>query len=82
MSIIDRNNNITFKSADYVIADVKRFLKSYDSANLIDEGEFPTYIRNVLKELGRKVMKGSEAIIKADKREIVLPSDYEEIYDA
>jgi hypothetical protein len=74
--------DINFKSADYVISDVKRFLKSYDSVNAIDEGEFPTYIKHVLAPLGRGVMKFSEALIKADNSPLILPEDFKEISDA
>src|SRR4051812_4452596 len=82
MSVIDRNNNINFKSADYVIADVKRFLSSYDKANAIDEGEFPMYIRDVLKQFGLHLLKPSEAIIKVNSNIMQLPDDFEKIYDA
>ena len=79
---IDSNTQLAFKSADSLFADVKRFLKSYDSANLIDEGEFPSYIPQVLRLLGRGVMKDSEAIIKVNSKIIELPQDFEYIYEA
>ena len=66
-----------FKSADYLFSDVKRFLKSYDTANLIDEGEFPTYVKDVLKRLGQSVLKECQFVAYVDKSIIDLPQDFE-----
>lgn len=69
-------NNINFKSSEIVFAKVKRFLKSFDFAGLIDEGEFPTYTKEVLNKLGIGVYKEHRAILTVKNGKACLPANF------
>lgn len=79
MGQITLSDNI-FKSSDYLFSKVKRFLKSYDFANIIDEGEFPTYTKEVLKTLGWGILKETQGILKIEDGECILPDNFEYYY--
>lgn len=69
-------NNIQFKSSEIVFSKVRRFLKSFDFAGLIDEGEFPTYVKEVLNNLGIGVFKEQRAILTVKDGKACLPGNF------
>lgn len=82
MSVIDPTSNNYFKSASYVFSKVKRDLSSFADANLIDEGEFPTYVKEILRLLGLAVYKENDAVVKIKNYKAQLPSDFSQLYAA
>lgn len=82
MGVISQHDNIGFKSAKFIYSKVKRFLKSFDAVNIIDEGEFPTLTKEVLKSLGSGVYKESQAIIEICNGVGDLPCDFSYIWTA
>lgn len=69
-------NNINFKSSEIIYSKVRRFLKSFDFAGLIDEGEFPTYTKEVLNRLGIGVYKEQRAVLTVTNGKACLPSNF------
>lgn len=69
-------SNISFKPASIVYSKVKRDLKSLGIAGVIDEGEFPTYAKEVLNSLGLGALKDSEAVIEIVNSKACLPDDF------
>jgi hypothetical protein len=82
MSVIDASNTTIFKDSSILFSKVKRFLSSYGAANLIDEGEFPTYVKEILKDLGIGVYKENDAILKVKNYKAKLPKNFEVLYAA
>ena len=74
--------NINFKSPQHIYSQAKRILKSYDAAGIIDEGEFPTYVKEVLDSLGIAVYKEQQAILNIRNGKACLPPNFEVIYNA
>jgi hypothetical protein len=81
MSVIS-GEHIEFVSATPIFSKVKRFLKSYAGTNMLDEGEFPTYLYEVLSTIGINVMDESEAIIPINNYKGCLPNDFVQLYCA
>lgn len=82
MSVIDPTNNIQFKDPSIITGKVKRFLSSYASGNLIDEGEFSVYIKEMLADLGIGVYRENDAIIKVKNYKAALPKGFSVLYAA
>ena len=80
MGNITAYNRNLFKSSSYLFSRVKRMLQSYDLANKIDEGEFPQYVKEILKRLGMGVFRETQAIIKVHNYKASLPDDYDQLY--
>lgn len=74
--------NIEFKSADGVFSKVRRFLSSFDSAGMIDEGEFPGYAKEVMKNLGMGVYRESDAVTQIRNYKGKLPEDFAMLHAA
>lgn len=81
MGVITPSNTTEFKPSKYLFSKVRRFLSSYDAASLLDEGEFPTYVKEVLKSLPASY-KESQALIKIENGSGKLPDDFEYLYSA
>jgi len=81
MGVITNSDNF-FKSSSYLFSKVRRFLKSLDSANLIDEGEFPTYIKEIYRNIGFGAYREAQAILFVENTEAHLPDDFQHIYSA
>jgi hypothetical protein len=81
MPITPDNPNI-FKPASIIYAKVKRDLSSFEATGLIDEGEFPTHIKHVLKMLGIGVYKEQEAFVAVKNFKACLPGDFSKLYSA
>lgn len=82
MSTIDPSNQNIFKSGNILFSKVKRFLSSYEAANLIDEGEFPIYVKEVLRDLGIGVYRENDAVIKVKNYKARLPQGFSVLYAA
>lgn len=82
MGVITAANPNIFKSANIVFSKVKRFLSSYHAANLIDEGEFPTYVKEALGELSIGAYRENDAVIKVKNYKALLPKDFSMLYAA
>lgn len=82
MGLITASNPNEFKSASFIYSKVRRFLKSFDAANLIDEGEFPTYTKEVLKDLGVGAYMETQAVLPIKDFKTKLPDDFEYLYAA
>lgn len=82
MAIIVPEHTHDFKSAASLYGKVRRFLSKYASTNLIDEGEFPTYIKEVLRLLGVGVLKENDAVIRINNFKGVIPEDFSILYAA
>ena len=77
MNTLSKNN---FKSTKYLFSEIKRFLKSFDFANLLDEGEFPTYVKHILDTLGLGVYKEEETILHLKNKYSKLPDNFKSEY--
>lgn len=82
MGVISADNTNLFKTSDYVFSKVKRFLSSYNAANLIDEGEFGTYVKEVLRDLGIGVYKETDAVLRVKNYKARLPEGFTTLYAA
>lgn len=82
MGIITGAFKNSFSSAEEIYAKVRRDLKSYASANLIDDGDFPVYTGEVLDKLGISSMMECETIIDLTERTAPTPSNFVELYAA
>lgn len=82
MSVINPGNNLQFISADVVFANVKRRLKSYDNAGLLDEGDWYDYIRYVIDSLGVSAYEEKKAILIVKNYKAPLPDDFSYLYAA
>lgn len=82
MAIINPYEQNLFKSSRFIFSKVRRFLSSFDSANLIDEGEFPKYVNEILRELGIGVFKELDAVLKVSDHQATLPDDFSVLYAA
>lgn len=82
MGVITPDHQDIFKSASHIFSKVRRDLSSFADANLIDEGEFPTYVKEVLRMLGIGVYKESEAVVKVKNYKAKLPCNFVQLYAA
>ena len=82
MGVISAANTTIFRDSSILFSKVKRFLSSYNAANLLDEGEFGVYAKEVLKDLGIGVYKESETITKVKNYKAVLPKGFSVLYAA
>lgn len=82
MSVISPEGFNLFKSSSILYSKVKRFLKSYGTVNLIDDGEFPVYVKEVLRSLGIGVYEEKEAVVKVKNFKAVLPKGFSVLYAA
>lgn len=80
MSIISVHDNIEFESPKFLFAKIKRELKSYNSAGLIDENDFYDYIMEVLSDLGLSGLMEEEAVLTIENHKSVLPENFKSLY--
>jgi hypothetical protein len=80
-SITSTHHN-SFIPAQQVYSKILRDWKSFHPTNAIDQGEFPTWTLEVLRDLGSSVMREEEAILKVDNFRAILPEDFHEYYAA
>jgi len=82
MSVINPGNNLQFKSNDALFARVRRRLRSFDNAGLLDEGEWYWYIKDMLDMIGVSVYEEKEAIVMVKNYKGPLPDDFSYLYAA
>jgi len=71
-----------FISAEEVYSKIRREFKSFTSSNLIDEGEFPVYTKEVLDKLGMSAMQECEAVLDMEEKKHILPYNYYQLHSA
>lgn len=82
MSQINPANTLEFKSPDALFARVRKRLKSYDAAGLIDEGDFYYWIKEVIEKLGVSVYSELKAVVEVKNYKAELPEDFSILYAA
>ena len=82
MGVISATNNTIFRDSSIMISNVKRFLRSYNAFNLINEEEFYRYIKEIVSQLGMGVYKEEQAIVHIGKFKGVLPLNFTQLYSA
>ena len=83
MSLINPANNMQFKCVDSLFGRIRRRLKSYDAAGIIDEGDWYWYIKEIIERLGVSVYDEREAIVCInDQFKGPLPEDFSYLYAA
>jgi hypothetical protein len=82
MSAINPGNNLQFKSVDSLFARVRRRLKSYNSAGILDEGDWYYYIKEVLDRLGVGVYDEAEAVVYVKNFKGPMPDNFSFLYAA
>lgn len=82
MGLISASNSNNFKSIEYIYSNIKRDLKLFNIAGLIDEDEFPRWVTDVLKEIGISVFKESDAFLTVKNKKACLPKDFMYLYAA
>lgn len=82
MGVINPANNLQFKKNDALFARIRRRLRSFDSAGLLDEGDWYWYIKDTLDNLGVSVYKESEAVVMVKNYRGPMPDDFSYLYAA
>jgi hypothetical protein len=82
MSLINPANTLNFKSTDNLFARVRKKLKSYNAAGLIDEGDFYYWIKEVIEKLGVSVYDEHQAIMSIEAFKAPLPDNFSYLYAA
>lgn len=71
-----------FKSAKYIYSKIKRELKNFGAANLLDDADFPLYTAEVLNKLGNSAYREEETLLHIKNGKAELPRDFKQIYAA
>jgi hypothetical protein len=82
MGVINAENTLKFRSSVELFNRVKKRLSSFDSQNMIDEGDFYQYVVYVLEQLGLAVYRECEAIIHVRDFKADMPCNFKEWYAA
>lgn len=82
MGIINAENTLRFKSSTPLFDRISKRLSSFDSAGLIDTGDFHKLVKDVLEQLGVGVYKECEAILHPKEFEAKLPDNFKMFHAA
>lgn len=82
MGKINAENLLKFRSSTELFNRVKKRLSSYDSQNMIDEGDFYEYVVYILEKLGVAVYRECEAVIHVRDFKAKLPCNFKLWYAA
>jgi hypothetical protein len=82
MGVINPANNLQFKKNDALFARIRRRLRSFDSAGLLDEGDWYWYIKDTLDNLGVSVYEEKEAVVMVKNYRGPMPDDFSYLYAA
>jgi len=82
MSVINPANNLQFKKNDALFARIRRRLRSFDNAGLLDEGDWYWYIKDMLDMIGMSVYEEKEAIVMVKNYKGPMPDDFSFLYAA
>lgn len=76
MGVINAENQLKFRSSSELFNRVKKKLTTFDSQNMIDEGDFYDYVVDILEQLGVSVYKECEAILHVEDFKAKLPCNF------
>lgn len=76
MGIINAENLLKFRSSSELFNRVKKKLSSFDSQNMIDEGDFYDYVVFILEKLGAAVYRESESVLFVKDYKAKLPCNF------
>lgn len=82
MSVINPGSTLGFKSTDSLFARVRKRLRSFDAAGIIDEGDWYFYIKETVDKLGVSVYEEKEAAIIVKNYKAPRPEDFSYLYAA
>jgi hypothetical protein len=82
MSVINAANTLEFKNTDTLFARIRKRLRSYDAAGILDEGDWYYWIKEVLDRLGVGVYKECEAVVFVKNFKGPLPDNFSYLYSA
>jgi len=82
LGLITGYSQNNFISAEEIYSKIRREFKSFTSSNLIDEGEFPIYTKEVLDKLGMSAMQECEAILDIENKKHKLPYNFQQLHAA
>lgn len=80
MGRISTHNNVEFEDSKYLFSKIKRRLKSFSNANLLDENDFYEYTFEILERLAMGVLEECDAVIEVVNGKAVLPDNLKYIY--
>lgn len=80
MSVISPHQEVEYESSKYLFARIKRRLKSYNSAGLIDENDFYDYVMDIFDKLGIGGLTEEDAILYIVNKKCKLPENFKQIY--
>lgn len=76
MGIINAENLLQFRTTTELFNRVKKKLSSFDSQNMIDEGDFYDYVVYILEKLGVAVYMECEAVIHVKHFKAKMPCNF------
>jgi|GEM_PF-1801968 hypothetical protein len=76
MGIINAENLLSFRSTTELFNRIKKRLESFDSQNLIDEGDFYDYVVEILEKLGVAVYRECEWVGHVKDHKVKLPCNF------
>lgn len=79
MGIISAHNNIEFESSDKLFSKVKRRLKTYNQAGLLDSNDFHDYVMEVLDSLGIGGLVEEQGILEIINSKAHLPENFKSL---
>jgi hypothetical protein len=82
MSVINPANTLDFKTTDSLFARVRKRLRSFNAAGVLDEGDWYYYVKEVLERLGVATYKEAEAVLVVKDFKAPLPEDFSTLYAA
>lgn len=82
MGVINAENMMQFRSSSELFNRIKNTLKSYDSQNMIDTGDFYDHVVYVLERLGVGVFEECEALVRVEHKKAKLPCNFKWWYAA
>ena len=82
MGKITAYNQNNFKSAEFLYSKIKREMKSFTNADLIDSIDFPQYTADVIRQFGNGTLKEADAFCNIVNGKCRLPIDFKQLYAA
>lgn len=82
MGVINAENTLSFKSSDSLFDRIKKRLSSYDSAGLMDDGDFHKHVKYILEDIGQAVYKECEAVVEVKDFKAKLPDNFSRFHAA
>lgn len=82
MSVINPGNNLQFKTTDSLFGRIRKRLRSFNAAGIIDEGDWYYLIKDLLNQIGCAVYDEREAVIIIKDFKAPLPEDFMYMYAA